>query len=163
MKRSLATACLASIVLLGCPSKDNASSSGATSPSSSTGAATGPLANLESAPFSNEVWIEQDGGVQMPFIFYPQQNVRMSSSCRRASGELACDAIRYLRSGMPVEIPKRALTGNISAGTRACTKLGYPLVSGHNSAGSEDGFCRFPDGSMLSTGALEQYGMRVLE
>jgi hypothetical protein len=64
---------------------------------------------------------------------------------------------------MPVEIPKRELTGNVSAGTRACNKLGHKLVSGHNAMGSEDGFCRFPDGSMVSTGALEQYGMRVIE
>ena len=27
-----------------------------------------------------------------------------------------------------------------------------------NAAGSEDGFCKFPDGSLVSVGALEQYG-----
>jgi hypothetical protein len=152
-----------SALLLGCPSKDNQGSSGATSPSGAGGGGTGPLANLESAPFINEVWIAQEGGAQMPFIFYSAENVRVSAQCRSASGQLACDALRQIRSGMPVEIPKRSLTGNISAGTRACMKLGNQLVSGHNSVGSEDGFCRFPDGSMLSTGALEQYGMRVIQ
>jgi putative hemolysin len=165
MKRSFATAALivSTSLLVGCPSKDNAAASGATSPSSSTSGGAGPLANLEAAPYLNEVWIAQEGGAQMPFVFYPQQNVRVSASCRPASGQLACDAIRYLRGGSFVEVPRSSLTGNVSAGTRACTKLGHRLVSGHNASGSEDGFCRFPDGSMLSTGALEQYGMRVTE
>ena len=64
---------------------------------------------------------------------------------------------------MPAQIPRREITGNISAGTKACRKLGHKLVSGHNAMGAEDGFCQFPDGSMLSNGALEQYGMQVLE
>ena len=167
--RALASAVLvlSSAALFGCPSKDNQSSSGATSPSgAATGAAaataTGPLANLESAPFVNEVWTSQEGQ-QMPFIYYTQQNVRVSAQCRTAAGELSCDAIRQIRGGMPVEVPGRELQGGISAGTKACMRLKHQLVSGHNSVGSEDGFCRFPDGSMLSTGALEQYGMRVIQ
>ena len=32
----------------------------------------------------------------------------------------------------------------------------------HDASGNEDGFCIFPDGSKLSTGALEQYGMLVV-
>jgi putative hemolysin len=160
---SLVVALLTSLILLGCPSKDSQSSSGAASPpSGGPGPGTGPLATLESAPFLNEVWISQEGQ-QMPFIFYSQQNVRVSTQCRQASGQLACDAMRQIRGGMPVEIPGRELTGGISAGTKACMKLGKQLVSGHNSVGAEDGFCRFPDGSMISTGALEQYGMRVIQ
>jgi hypothetical protein len=165
MKCALAlvlTAFTASFVL-GCPSKDNQGSSGASQPSGATaGNGTGPLANLEAAPFVNEVWTGQEGG-QQPFIYYTQQNVRISAQCRSAAGQLACDALRQMRNGTPVEIPKRELTGNISAGTRACMKLGRQLWSAHNAAGAEDGFCRFPDGSMVSTGALEQYGMRILE
>jgi hypothetical protein len=64
---------------------------------------------------------------------------------------------------MPVEIPRRSLTGGMSAGTHVCMKLNHQLVTGKNSVGAEDGFCRFPDGSMISTGALEQYGMRVIQ
>ncbi len=163
--RALASAVLllSSAALFGCPSKDNQSSSGATSPSgAATSTATGPLANLESAPFVNEVWTSQEGQ-PMPFIYYTQQKVRVSAQCRTASGELSCDAIRQIRNGMPVEVPGRELQGGISAGTKACMRLKHQLVSGHNSVGSEDGFCRFPDGSMLSTGALEQYGMRVIQ
>jgi hypothetical protein len=165
MKR-VAIALVSCSLLLGCPSKDSQSSSGATSPSgAATGAVTGtgPLANLESAPFVNEVWIAQEGGAQTPFVFYTQQNVRLSAKCRSAAGQLSCDALRQLRSATPLEIPKRELTGNISAGTRACMKLGRKLWSAHNAAGAEDGFCVFPDGSMVSTGALEQYGIRITE
>lgn len=149
--------------LLGCPSKDNASSSGATSPSGSTGGVTGPLAGLESAPFVNEAWAPQEGGPPQQFIYYARENVRMSAPCRSAVGQLNCDAIRFLRSGKPVNVPKSALNGSVSAGTRACTILGNQLWTGRSNTGSEDGFCRFPDGSLLSTGALEQYGMRIAE
>jgi hypothetical protein len=159
---SLVAVVSAAVALFGCPSKDSQSSSGASSPSGVAGNGSGPLATLESAPFLNEVWISQDGQ-QMPFLYYTQQNVRVSAQCRQATGQLACDALRQIRNGMPVEIPGRELTGGISAGTKACMRLGHKLVSGHNSVGAEDGFCRFPDGSMLSTGALEQYGMRVLQ
>src|SRR5689334_7650975 len=84
--------CVAALVLAGCPSKDNASSSGATQPSGTTPMAAGPLAQLEGAPFMNEVWTSQEGQ-QMPFIFYGQQNVRLSAHCRQNSGQLACDAV----------------------------------------------------------------------
>ena len=158
----VAAVLLSSLVFLGCPSKDNQSSSGATSPADATNTVTGPLATLESAPFLNEVWTSQEGQ-QMPFIFYARENVRVSAQCRQASGQLACDALRPVRSGTPVEIPARELTGGMSAGTKVCLKLGQKLVTGLNASGNEDGFCRFPDGSMISTGALEQYGMHVLQ
>lgn len=148
--------------LLGCPSNEGSRPDAQTS-SSSGATGTGPLANLESAPFMNEAWIANEGGQQMPFLFWGPQNVRLSAPCRRPNGQLDCDAIRQMRSGMPVEIPRRSLTGNISAGSRVCMKLGHRIVSGHNSVGAEDGFCAFPDGSMVSTGALEQYAMRVIE
>ena len=165
MKRVIAAVSLvlSASVLAGCPSKDKASSSGATSPSGSTAAGTGPLAGLESAPFMNEVWTSAEGGQQIPFIFYARENVRVSAQCRLATGQLSCDALRQLRNGMPVEIPRRELTGNVSAGTKVCKKLGHQLLTVHNTAGAEDGVCRFPDGSMVTTGALEQYGMRALE
>jgi hypothetical protein len=35
------------------------------------------------------------------------------------------------------------------------------MVTAHNAKGDEDTFCKFPDGSLLATGSLEQYGMSV--
>lgn len=122
----------------------------------------GPLANLESAPFLNEVW-KSDDGQNVATIYYASQNVRMSSQCRTATGQLACEAIRYLRSGTPVQIPRRELSGNMSAGVKACMRLNLRIVTAHNSVGAEDSFCAFPDGSLLATGSLEQYGMRIME
>ena len=64
---------------------------------------------------------------------------------------------------MPVEIPGRELDGATSAGVKACMRLKLPLVAANNQVGDEDSFCRFPDGSLLSTGSLEQYGIRILQ
>jgi len=135
------------------PGPGDASSSGA--------APTGPLANLESAPFVNEVWIAQDGGAKVAVLFYAQQNVRISASCRNGGGQLACDALRQLRGSPPVVVPKGMVRGNVSAGTKACVALKNTIVGAHDAQGNEDGFCRFPDGSLVSTGALEQYGMTL--
>jgi putative hemolysin len=148
------------VALLGCPSKDSSSSSGATSPSGAPSAGTGPLASLESAPALNETWTTQEGQA-LPFLFYAQQNVRISAQCRQPNGQLACDAIRQLRNGAPVALTSRDLNGGMSAGTKACIKLGQRLLTVHNAMNAEDGICAFPDGSMVSTGALEQYGIHV--
>lgn len=166
MKRLLSSVglVLVACVLAGCPSKDSPSTSHATSPSGvAAESGTGPLANLESSLAVDETWTAEEGGAPVPFLFYGKQNVRVSAQCRGATGQLACDAIRQIRNAVPVEIARRSLTGNVSAGTRVCTKLGHTLWSAHNAAGAEDGFCKFPDGSMVATGTLEQYGMRVLE
>lgn len=126
------------------------------------GNGTGPLANLEASPFMNEVWLVEGVG-QVPFIYYARENVRVNAQCRMASGPLTCDAIRFMRNGMPVEIARRALDGRTSAGVKVCQRMNQPLVSIRNSMGAEDSMCRFPDGSLISTAALEQYMMRVIQ
>lgn len=153
---------LASTALLACPSKDNSSSSGAASPSGAASTGAGPLANLESSPFVAESWTSQEGE-QMQFIHFTGQRVRISASCRQPNGQLACDAVRQLRSGMPIEVSGRELNMGISAGTKACRKINQTLVSAHDASGNEDGFCRFGDGSLISTGALEQYNLHVTD
>lgn len=145
----------------GCPSKDSPSSSGVTAPSAVASTVAGPLANLESSPYTSETWTSQEGAA-MAFVHYTPQDVRISAQCRQPTGQLSCDAIRQLR-GAPVEVQGSALTGGISAGTRACVALKQQLTSGHDASGTEDGFCRFADGSMVSTGALERYGMRIIQ
>ena len=150
------------IVLAGCPSKEGEQKdANAPPPSSGGGTGTGPLANLESSPFLNEVWNAQ--GQQTQILFYSRENVRISGQCRSATGQLACAALQQLRNGMPVEIPKRELDGRTSAGVKACKKLNLPMVTAINQVGAEETFCRFGDGSLLSTGSLEQYGIKVLQ
>jgi hypothetical protein len=152
---------LASAALFGCPSKegehkDAQTSSGVTPP------AAGPLASLESSAFVNEVWVDE-GGQKLPFLYYTRENLRVSAQCRNPAGQIACDAMRFLRSGTPVDMAKRALDGRTSAGVKVCRKMNQQIVVLHNTVGAEDSMCRFPDGSLLSNGALEQYGMRIIE
>lgn len=145
----------------GCPSAgERGEVQGPPPPSNAAG--TGPLANLEASPFMNEVWITEQGE-QTPMIFFARENVRISARCRIGDGQLACEAIRYMRSGMPVEVARRSLDGRTSAGIKVCQRLNYPIVTLHNTLGAEDSACRFPDGSLVSTGALEQYSMRVMQ
>ena len=146
------------VVLAGCPSKEGERKD-AQAASNGAVPATGPLANLESTPYMNEVW--SAGGQQTAVVYYGQHNVRVSAPCRQGDGQLACDAIRHIRGGAPVEVARSELDGRASAGVKACQKLGHPLVTAMNGNGDEDTFCRFPDGSLLSTGTLEQYGMRI--
>ena len=142
---------------------DNAASPGPQDPTMMpNGGGTGPLANLEASPFHNEVWLDEQGQ-QIGFLYYPNENVRVSAQCRTAAGQFMCDAMRFMRSGMPVEIARRALDGRTSAGVKVCQRMNQPIVIVRNSVGSEDSFCRFPDGSLVSNGALEQYKMRVIQ
>jgi hypothetical protein len=131
-------------------------------PTAVAGAGTGPLANLESAPFQNEVWMTPEGQ-QIGFLYYPRENIRVNATCRMSTGPFICDAMRYMRNGMPVEIARRSLDGRTSAGVKVCMRMNQPIVTVRNSVGAEDSFCRFPDGSLISTGALEQYQMRVMQ
>jgi hypothetical protein len=151
------TLLLAASVLAGCPD-----GGGAQDPSSVQGPGTGPLAGLEASPFQNEVWLA-DGGQQTPILYYPRENVRVSAACRQASGQFVCEGVRFLRNGLPVEIARRALDGRTSAGVKVCMRMNQPIVIVRNSVGSEDSFCRFPDGSLVSNGTLEQYKMRVIQ
>lgn len=155
---------ISSLILFGCPSKEgeqkDANAGGQQMPPQG-GGGTGPLAGLESSPFLNEVWNAQ--GQQTPILFYSRENVRVSSQCRTPSGQLQCAALQQLRNGMPVEIPRRELDGRTSAGVKACTKLGLSIVTAFNQVGDEESFCRFADGSLLSTGTLERYGVKALQ
>jgi hypothetical protein len=143
----------------GCP--DSTPAPGPADPTMQ-GSGTGPLAGLESAAFQNEVWLAEDGQ-QVPIVYYARENLRISAQCRSASGQFVCQAVSFMRNGMPVEIARRALDGRTSAGVKVCMRMNQPIVIVHNSVGAEDSFCRFPDGSLVSNGALEQYKMRVIQ
>ncbi|MFO0734532.1 MAG: hypothetical protein U0270_01570 [Labilithrix sp.] len=156
--KNFALGLFALLSLTGCPSKESSSSSGATSPAP---VGSGPLANLESQPSAPEQWTAQDGRA-LPMVYFSGQNVRVSAGCKQPNGQLVCDAIRQLRGAPPIEVSGRG-SPSLSMGTKACMKMHYAYVTGRNSVGAEDGFCTFPDGSMVSAGALEQYGVRVIQ
>lgn len=154
---------LAGALVLGCPSKGGEQKD-AQSGATATGGATsgGPLAGLESSTALPEGWTSEDGQ-KLDLVYYARENVRISAKCKQPNGQLACDAIRFMRNGTPVEIPRRSLDGRQSAGVKVCMKLGYAVVVVRNSVGAEDSVCRFPDGSLVSNGALEQYSLRVIQ
>lgn len=154
---------LATTVLLGCPSKEGEQKD-AQGPAPNGNGLTkgqGPLANLEATRPAPEAWTID--GQPAPMLYFAPDDVRISASCQKGPGPLACDALRQLRQGAPVEIPRRFLDGRQSPGVKVCTKLGLPTLVGKNPMGSEDSFCRFPDGSLVSTGVLERFAMRVME
>jgi hypothetical protein len=146
--------------LAGC--NDNSGASQGPSDPTLQGPGTGPLSQLEASPFQNELWLDERGQ-QIGIIYYPRENIRVSAPCRTASGQFVCEAMRYMRNGMPVEIARRTIDGRTSAGVKVCMRMNLPIIIIHNSVGSEDGYCRFPDGSLVSNAALEQYKMRVVQ
>ncbi len=156
------------VLLAGCPSKEGeqkdaqapSASTGAPPAMAAPGAASGPLAKLETEKPTPEPWTID--GQPAPFLYWGAEDLRLSASCQKGQA-LACEAVRQLRVAAPVEIPRRFLDGRQSPGTKVCQKLGHPILVGKNAMGAEDSFCRFPDGSMVSTGALERYAMRVME
>jgi len=152
----------ASLLLLSACDGGTGTGTGPQDPTAAQSAGTGPLAGLESSPFQNEVWITETGQ-QLPFLYYPRENLRVSAQCRSAAGQFTCEAIRFMRNAMPIEIARRALDGRTSAGVKVCMRMNQPIVTVHNSVGAEDSFCQFPDGSLVANGALEQYKMRVIQ
>lgn len=148
------------LAIVGCNNKEGERPDANTSSGATTGAPA-RLTNLESAPYLQEIWIDNNGGTQMQFLYYQADNVRVSAQCRSATGQLACDALRFLRSGQPVAMKRAQLDGRTSAGVKVCKQMNQSMVTAHNASGNEDTFCKFPDGSMLATGSLEQYGMSV--
>jgi putative hemolysin len=132
-------------------------SSGTTTPN---GAPT--IATLDGRSGTEEEWTLEEGG-PTKFLYFMNPQLKLSATCRKPDGALDCEAYRFLKSGMPVELARRRLDGRASAGTLACVKMGNILVHGKNALGTEDGFCKFRDGSMTTTGAIEQYSIRVLE
>jgi hypothetical protein len=115
MKKRLVLAAI--VVVLGCNNKEGERPDANTS-SGATTAAPVRLANLESAPYLQEVWTDNEGGAQMQLIYYQADNVRVSAQCRSATGQLACDALKFIRSEKPVSMKKAQLDGRTSAGVK---------------------------------------------
>lgn len=147
---------LALLILAGCPA--NKEQPDAQTPANNTG----PLGNIESSPATPEAWTLEDN-TPIALIYYAKENVRVSTSCRAPDGKVNCEALRFMKSGAGVAIPKRSLDGRTSAGIKICRKQNWPIVIAHNSVGAEDSLCKFPDGSFAAAGALEQYALRIIE
>lgn len=108
-----------------------------------------------------ESWTVEDAPTQL--LFFTQIGMKVSASCRKPDGTLDCAAFQYVKSGMPTEIAKRELDGHASPGSKVCLKMNNQIVTGKNSVGSTDTFCKFPDGSLITVGTLEQYSLRIIQ
>jgi hypothetical protein len=145
------------LFVLGCP-KSQEGQTASSSTAGTTAAAGGPLAAISARDGKEEMWKLEQG--TLPFLRFDTQRIVISASCKTPAGALDCEAIRFLRSGPSIELGPNEQAGSISAGTIACRKTKRAIVVGTGPSGSEDGFCRFGDGSMVSLGALEVYAIK---
>ena len=156
-------ALIAVVVLAGCPSKEggqkDANAGGSPTSATPPPAGSGPLAGLESAPFMNEVW--NFGTEKVQILYWTRENVRVSAQCRNAAGQLSCAALNQIRGGAPQIVVSGGELKGKPAGVMACKKLNNAMTAGINDQGNEEQFCRFPDGSWLSTNTLEQYAVKI--
>jgi hypothetical protein len=160
MKRWL----IAIAALAGACSACGGSNEGAAAPAApqpTTGAAA--LASLDAKSAQQESWTLEDVVSPVPFLFFASPGFKLSASCKKPDGALDCAALTYIRNGMPTEIPRRELDGRAPAGVKVCAKMKNQVVNGNNAVGSTDTFCRFPDGSLITVGALEQYSLRIIQ
>ena len=104
----------------------------------------------------NEVWNLQ--GQQTQILYYSRENVRVNGQCRNPAGQLGCAALAQIRGGAPPVVIGRMELNGRPAGAIACQKLGNGFVTGINQGGNEETFCRFPDGSLVSTARSSSTG-----
>lgn len=123
-------------------------------------ASAGTLPELDPKTAKEEAWVLEDGG-NTPMLVFGAAKVTLGKSCLKG-GALDCEAIRILRAGNVVEIKKAQLDGRMSAGSRVCLALNGELLTGKGPSGNEDGFCKTKDGSLVSSGALETYAIKIV-
>ena len=115
---------------------------------------------LDPAQAKVESWNLEELG-PTDFLMFAGPRITLSkASCLRGAA-LDCEALRTLKAGEVVPIKKALLDGRMSPGARVCQALKNELLNGRG-PGGEDGFCKFSDGSLVSTGALERYAMKIV-
>jgi hypothetical protein len=144
-------------------SKEGDAKSAPAAPQTTTGA--DQLATLDAKSAMQENWTLEDVVAPVPMILFAQPPLKLSASCKKPDGKLDCAALTYIRNGLPVEIPKRELdrARGGTPGEKVCARLNDQVVKGNTSLGTTDVFCRFPDGSLVNVGALEQYSLRIIQ
>jgi hypothetical protein len=157
---------VAALVTCACGGSKEADANAASSPAANqTTTNASRLASLDAKSALQENWTLEDVVAPMPMLLFAQPVLKLSASCKKPDGALDCAALTYMRNGMPTEIPKRELERGRggSPGEKVCKRLDNQVVKGNTSLGTTDVFCRFPDGSMVNVGALEQYSLRIIQ
>jgi len=119
---------------------------------------TGPLATLDPSTAKQESW-QLDRG-PAPFLNFEAQHLRISAGCRTPTGQMDCDALRFARGGQQVTLAPQEKMRMGAPGAMVCNHIKNQLVTGRDPKGNEDGFCVFPDGSMIATGSLEYHTLK---
>lgn len=115
---------------------------------------------LDPAQAKVESWnLEELGPTE--FLVFASARVTISKATCLRGAALDCEGLRTLKAGEVVPIKKALLDGRMSPGARVCQALKNELLNGRG-PGGEDGFCKFGDGSLVSTGALERYAMKIV-
>jgi putative hemolysin len=118
----------------------------------------GSLANLDPSQAKQETWQLDKGPT--PFLHWEGQHLRISAGCRQPTGQMDCDALRFVRRGPSVELTPQEKARMAPPGATVCVKIRNQLTTGRDPKGNEDGFCIFPDGSMIATGSLEYHALK---
>ncbi len=159
MRMSELLVCIVPVSLLVAGCGKEGPESGAATPQS----APASPATLDGKSGLPETWTMDDGPAPVPLLYFTQLGIKLSASCKKADGTLDCAAFQYVKSGMPTEIAKRELDGRTKPGSKVCIKMNNQVVTGKNSVGATDAFCKFPDGSLITVGTLEQYSLRIVQ
>lgn len=115
---------------------------------------------LDPKTAKEETWMMDDLG-KTEVLAFAAARVSIGKSCLKGT-TLDCEGQRVLKAGAVVEVKKAQLDGRMSAGARVCQVLKNELVNGKGPSGSEDAFCKFKDGSLVSAGALETYVIKIV-
>jgi hypothetical protein len=115
---------------------------------------------LDPAQAKVESWNLEELG-PTDFLVFGAARVTISKATCLRGAALDCEGLRTLKAGEVVPIKKALLDGRMSPGARVCQALKNELLNGRG-PGGEDGFCKFGDGSLVSTGALERYSMKIV-
>lgn len=86
-------------------------------------------------------------GVLTPFVKLEKADLLISKSCAQSE----CNAKTALKRASTIGLD---FSGGANAGAKICRNIGGDIVIGADDSGNQLSFCRFNDGSMVSSGSV---------
>lgn len=103
------------------------------------------MQNSFATPRDEPLWVQ---GQKMAFT-HVSEKIFVSQNC--VSQETTCQAIG---SAKKAKLPPKALRGTPNPGTVICAQLGGMPIVAKDIKQNQISFCRFADGSMISSGSI---------
>ena len=97
-------------------------------------------------------------GFPKDFIYIAKSRLRLSSECLKKN-DLSCAAYAATQKAS-LKAVKDKLAAQAEPGSMICRQLGGQVLLARNEKKDELTFCRFTDGSLVSGGTLQYYGMK---